>query len=510
MAPATWDALAVVSPYSNTTDVERQIVEKYSTYLHETVHWWQSIGTTYGLILSLTQAVKTHISHPFLKRLIATGLARKPLIRLPDQSSCRLTNEQQELLRIILNNWHDLEFNARITLRKSYDQESLNQISESPYFHSVGRALHMSLIATLSVLGSTFDRDLRFLPDSRQWDAAFMDLERCQVDGFYGGSETILVEIGAHDIFEAQARFTQIQYLFLASEEQRSWNEFGSMGLLSAEYTGAFRYYLKRTGAEWPSTPTSPEICLFLLLCDLALNPADGYPFGIPHPESFIATNDPGARFVLLCAEVASRPGLLKAIRRCSRQEYLDISMLLCESIGCRTPVEICAEIVRWSALSDDLEALLLEDETFSFAYDNLLIRVCYAKHLRFLEDKLDKPHFYCWPATFLVECWNEFDVDAVTRFLIPHLPLFVASGDKEVKLAFGERRLNKPEVETFNNFYRWIIQYDLTNQWVSREGPFDLDFSEIDPELAPEKVIGFAARDFFDMWGLRPEHVYS
>lgn len=37
-----------------TDDLDRaEIVQAYSTYLHETLHWWQHIGSSAGLILSL-------------------------------------------------------------------------------------------------------------------------------------------------------------------------------------------------------------------------------------------------------------------------------------------------------------------------------------------------------------------------------------------------------------------------------------------------------------------------
>jgi hypothetical protein len=36
--------------------VDLEGIEAFSTYLHETVHWWQHIGSTYGLMLSMTYA----------------------------------------------------------------------------------------------------------------------------------------------------------------------------------------------------------------------------------------------------------------------------------------------------------------------------------------------------------------------------------------------------------------------------------------------------------------------
>ena len=41
-----------------------------STLLHETIHWWQHIGTTHGLIISLNYPVRSHATHFHLKELV--------------------------------------------------------------------------------------------------------------------------------------------------------------------------------------------------------------------------------------------------------------------------------------------------------------------------------------------------------------------------------------------------------------------------------------------------------
>jgi hypothetical protein len=38
--------------------VDFEGLQAYSTYLHETIHWWQHIGSTTGLLLSLSYQTK--------------------------------------------------------------------------------------------------------------------------------------------------------------------------------------------------------------------------------------------------------------------------------------------------------------------------------------------------------------------------------------------------------------------------------------------------------------------
>ena len=51
-------------------DIGFEHAQAFSTFLHETVHWWQHIGSTYGFILSFTYPLQAHNNYSQLKRLI--------------------------------------------------------------------------------------------------------------------------------------------------------------------------------------------------------------------------------------------------------------------------------------------------------------------------------------------------------------------------------------------------------------------------------------------------------
>ena len=51
-----------------------------STYLHETVHWWQHIGSIYGLIFSLNYPVQSHSTHADLKKLVQEDGFKKSVV----------------------------------------------------------------------------------------------------------------------------------------------------------------------------------------------------------------------------------------------------------------------------------------------------------------------------------------------------------------------------------------------------------------------------------------------
>lgn len=51
--------------------VDSELIKAYSTYIHETVHWWQHIGSTSGLLLSLSFLGQTHPGLGHLRNAVA-------------------------------------------------------------------------------------------------------------------------------------------------------------------------------------------------------------------------------------------------------------------------------------------------------------------------------------------------------------------------------------------------------------------------------------------------------
>jgi hypothetical protein len=143
--------------------VDFPYLDAFSTYLHETIHWWQHIGSTTGLMLSLTYPAESHVNRDHLISILNDIGGKKSLKTLLELDNGQLAPETARRLNVVLNNWHDGEFNWRIILNPLH----LNTITESPYFDSVGHSLEMGLSHSLWLLAATFDRDAKFLPDVR-------------------------------------------------------------------------------------------------------------------------------------------------------------------------------------------------------------------------------------------------------------------------------------------------------------------------------------------------------
>lgn len=486
-------------------DADSQLIWAFSTFFHETIHWWQHVGSTTGLMLSFAYPAQSHVNHTHLLELLRTLGPYKSLKTIELQKYDQLTKEQRHHLNIILNNWHDIEFNRRIIL----DPSRLDAVVHSPFFDSIGHSLSVGLGNTLTLLSSTIDRGHKFLPDFREWETEFERLRTGKIKGYFFGSDINRVPLGAKSIFEGQARFCQLQYLHLASGGELGWNDF--KGMLGGIYIDAFQKFLKWAELEWPDYPTHSTVHLFLLICDLAMNPCDGYPFDIAHFESFIESNDPSFRFMWFCGQIAQNASLRRAVTKCNRDEYMELSTILCRSMTCRQPVEMSQQISSWVQKSEELKQLLHEDETFEFGNENLPVRVFFAKHLRFIEDRMLHPEFFCWPAMQMVECpSNPVDLISTKKLFDRHQPLFMADLGGEIRPSLFTGRTEMKVHQTFNDFYSWNVVYDMVRQWTVVDGPFKYDFSWLTERYSMDQMKTWVDARFKQVFGVAPNEFDS
>lgn len=172
-------------------------------------------------------------------------------------------------------------------------------------------------------MAATVDPDFRVLQHPREWEEPFDALRQSKEEGFYFGSRIRLWPVGVQEILEGQACFSQLQYLAFGSGGQLSWDNFRALGMLHGVYTKAFETFLTAAELEWPPTVDHPIVGLFLLICDMAINPGAGFPFPLTYFPTFITDTDPGTRFCMLSALVRLKcPGVVTEIRNYSRTEY--------------------------------------------------------------------------------------------------------------------------------------------------------------------------------------------
>jgi hypothetical protein len=56
---------------------------------------------------------------------------------------------------------------------------------------------------------------------------------------------------------------------------------------------------------------------------------------------------------------------------------------------------------------------------------------------------------------------------------------------------------------ETFDAFYQNAVLFDLTDQWISRSGPFSYDISWLAQNASPDEAKSYLQRQFHAAFGL-------
>ena len=92
LSPAIHARIAALPPgIVNAASLEFEDIEAFSTFLHETIHWWQHVGSTYGLIMSLTYPAEAHANYNHLKALSALTGPKKSIRGLSERLSGEAT-----------------------------------------------------------------------------------------------------------------------------------------------------------------------------------------------------------------------------------------------------------------------------------------------------------------------------------------------------------------------------------------------------------------------------------
>jgi hypothetical protein len=477
--------------------------QAFSTYLHETIHWWQHAGTTAGLMLSFLQPAHAHMNRERLAELLARHGAVKPLLGLAEKL-LDANDGQDESLNVVLNNWHDLEFFRKLVVDPVGIVAS---IAGDPYFMSVGHSYRMAIGATSWLIGATVDPNYEVLPHPRDWEAAMAELRASKVTGFYLGSPIEVPSIGARDIFEGQARFSQLQYLFGASGGSVSWDDIRGRGMLKGVYGRAFEAFLDLAEEQWPATVDDPIVGLFLLICDVALSPSEGIFLPMTDPSALVWSTDPAWRFIFLCRSAKERGNDFKrSIQTYSAEEYWNVSQQLSDAILSPSPRQLAEAVVRYSDDHPAWNLLLEEDRTFEYGAANFPIRVLLGRFTRMQRDKLIAPQFFCWPGMCMTSFRQALDTQTVSALFSEHAALFLNRPDLDVYPRAVPGKEEATLQRLLDEFYVWVSVYEMTRQWLVDDGPFEYDYNWLTSKFASTAIKEWADRHFQISTGVHPD----
>jgi hypothetical protein len=478
-----------------------------STYLHETIHWWQHVGSTYGLIFGLNFPVQSHCTHKELKQ-IATGAGFLKSIRQfveelgPGQPNAYGTNAG--LANFVINQHYDLEAYRLIT----FGGASAEGAIRNPLFESVGHAFHMTYSNTVNVIGSTVDTTFKIVPNPSSWQDGFKQLKSENHENFVYGQPITLWPFGSKEIFEGQARFSQIQYIHNASGKHFSWEDFRELGWFLPIYIAAFEHFLKLVDERWPADVDSPLVGLFLLICDFSLNPGAGFPFTVdPNFETFLDDVTPAARFVFACKIVLNKfPSMKSAVVHHSREEFENIGGDISNALKEPSPLVISQRLAAWFHKDGPLSDLRREYDSYSFSPVNYSVRFLLAHFLAFQEDKALHPEVFCWPGSWMAG--QNVHSRAFEFFDRNGAPFVDREDDDGIFPRIQPGRSEAQIQDALDNFYSNVVVHTMTDEWISEPGPFKYDLSWLTQRANAEEAKQYMTRQFESLYGYHPDDV--
>lgn len=181
----------------DTTSLPFGKVQACSTLLHETIHWWQHMGSTVGLLLSLGSPLQIHSSFSQLQTFLREVGPKKSILKFAsNKDATRYSPEVMQATNIIVNNYMDVNFFQDIAMCP----DLIGDIAADTFFESVGHSYHITYSRTVHLLAQLFDRQFTFLPDARTWESSFSILRNERVEGHYHGSPIHIPPLGLLEI----------------------------------------------------------------------------------------------------------------------------------------------------------------------------------------------------------------------------------------------------------------------------------------------------------------------
>lgn len=478
-----------------------ELLQAYSTYLHETIHWWQHVGSSAGLILSLAYPAQVYGSMEFLQIVAQSIGGVKPVAAWAHRAALEgksIPDSTLQAANFAVNNAFDISFFKKLV----FSPKSALQLQKNTYFECVGHSFFKTYGDTVHAINGSCDFADGQFPDPGRWEDEAYRVRQEQHQGYFYGSLPPIAEIGVLEIFEGQARFSQIQFL-AACGGPELLQSYRDDGYFAPVYVNAFEEFLRLTEAAWPERYDSSLVGLFLLICDLAINPTRGFPLDIEIFENFISDVDPGARFTRLCLAAKTSPQVLQAIVSFSAEEYVSVAVTLAELSGYDDPREGLDAVVSLLDNNSAVANLMEEHATFKFSQPNMPVRVLMAHYIAFCKDKRAHQEFFCWPGLWM----GKKSSPEVKNLFLSHLTLFQDRADTQQIFPRAIQGRDPKNLKNFvSEFYSSMITFDMALQWTLQEGPFKYDFRWLTGKSENPELMDYAKRQFKRFYGIDPD----
>jgi hypothetical protein len=240
-------------------------------------------------------------------------------------------------------------------------------------------------------------------------------------------------------------------------------------------------------------------------VCDIAINPVEGFVLDFEDLEDLVITHDPGMRFLRLCWAIRDHLDKYnRAISNYSAAEYWDVSSSLCADAGFMSPRDLSRSVEAWISSVPSIANLMSEDSEFRFKAENLPVRVFFSRFLRLQLDKKVHPEFFCWKGAWMSSSGRVgISHEKSLALFEEHRALFVDKEDGDVYPRTFENRDMKAVSATFNAFYSYVSIYEMSRQWIVDSDGFKYDFSWLTTKYSQDEIAEWASKGFKSAFGV-------
>jgi len=240
-----------------------------------------------------------------------------------------------------------------------------------------------------------YDDEQNIFPNSdSQWEWKYDDVNG-EVPNFIYGEPSYLPNIGLKHISEGQARFFEL--VFLNDTIGLDWEEFEDKNLLGKDYMEAFELFLEVTDQSRPKSINSRLVHIFLVICDIALNPSIGFIDEIEDFRKLCYDFHPGWRFIRATQALAKNYNFFDKISNFDNDDYNHISNLISLICGWKSLGKVFSDINYMGNALRNNDSLSQESK-FEVRYGlELPISVIVNRFFKFVKRKSESSIRYCW-----------------------------------------------------------------------------------------------------------------
>ncbi|MEQ4620036.1 hypothetical protein ABN056_02145 [Providencia vermicola] len=460
------------------SNIDVDTLRAYSTYFHETIHWRQHIGSTSGFILSLIMPFQYTAIEQSLK-IVLKEIGPIKSLKQYYYNNVKTNTPTDELfinLNNIFNNFYDMLHYKNLVI----NPKIITQEMHEEFYLSYGHATAYTYINLLDQLSYFFDDKDKFkinnkIESLKKLISSQQGSPYVEFNAFKENNK-VIPPLGVKQIYEGQARFLQLQLLYFSNKNLFNIEYFKDKDLLSGIYGDAFELYLKIIEHDFPEDFGDSIIAIFLIVCDLAINPSTAFPLEIEHDDSFFFDAIPGIRFYDLCNEVKNLINSNEniSIKDYSKDEYDRITSLLCENLCYPKPNFFLNKIINWKNENKKISEIIDEEIDYSFKDEFYQVRFLFSKFITFSQDKLNSPEFFCWTGA----CSAGKNVnDEYRKLTEKYKAPFINQKDLDVYAASIDN-INENNLEKMKDSFTLMnIISNLTRQWINNDGDFKIDF---------------------------------